>query len=71
MNMTMLIIYLFIYLPGTLSTWTPADGGAYSFTNTSVIMAGGCRAVVDLCLSGKEYIMLRYVMLCYYLLYYV
>ena len=41
---------------GTLqSDWTPSDGGAYSFTNTSVIMAGGCRAVVDLCLSGMKY----------------
>lgn len=43
------------YPPPTINTvWTSGDGGAYSFEENRIIIAGGCRGVFDVCTSGKK-----------------
>lgn len=41
------------YLETIPDNWGPNDGGVYSFTDNTIIVAGGCRAVFTVCYYGK------------------
>ena len=43
------------YPPPIHTNWNASFGGAYTFYGNQIFVAGGCRAVFDVCGSGKHF----------------
>ena len=42
------------YPPPIQTNWNDTVGGAYTFSGNEIVVAGGCRAVFDVCGSGTD-----------------